>query len=516
MYPFASAVASARHWFREDIEAPAIEFLGGPARFKVIVLLACVLGLDAADKATIGAIAVRLQAALNIGNVQLGLLVTATTAVGALATLPLGILTDRIRRVRLLTIAIVVWSIAMAVSGFATSYLMLLLTRLALGAVVATAAPAIASLTGDFFRATERGRIFGYIVTGELLGAAFGFVVSAMIADFLNWRMPFWVLSVIGLVLAGALHWLLPEPARGGQSRIAPGDTEILTAEEASDEEVEAPQDDEGGSEDLVEEEIEEAGFGPRPARVLENDPKGMSWPRAFGYILSIRTNILIIVATALAYFYLTGLRTFGVVFMHARFDLSQTAASAILVASGLGAIAGVLLIGRAADREIEHGNFRARLWVPAIAFGAAIAFLLPGLLVPILYATAILFFLGAFFFGGVIPPMNAARLDIMHSRLWGRGESVNSALRYAFEAIAPITFGYISTFFGVGGNVLAQAAHGQAGGDAGLGTTLALMLVTLLGAGIALLFALRHYPRDVVTANASEERTSAGSRQPH
>lgn len=39
------------------IEAPLASLTGGPARLKVIVLLACVLALDAADKATVGAVA---------------------------------------------------------------------------------------------------------------------------------------------------------------------------------------------------------------------------------------------------------------------------------------------------------------------------------------------------------------------------------------------------------------------------------------------------------------------------
>jgi len=51
---------------------------------------------------------------------------------------------------------------------------MLLLTRLALGAVVATATPVVASLTRDLFPPGERGHIYGYILTGELAGAGLG------------------------------------------------------------------------------------------------------------------------------------------------------------------------------------------------------------------------------------------------------------------------------------------------------------------------------------------------------
>ncbi|HET7588004.1 MAG TPA: MFS transporter, partial [Gammaproteobacteria bacterium] len=480
---------------------------------QVIVLLACVLGLDAADKATVGAIAVKLEEALNIGNVQIGLLVTVSTAIGAFATLPLGILADRVRRVRLLTIAVLVWSIAMAVSGASTSYLMLLLSRLALGAIVATAAPTVASLIGDFFPPTERGRIYGFILAGELIGVAFGFLISGSVADVLSWRASFFVLAAIGIVLGAALWRWLPEPARGGQSRMRPGATAIPSEDEATDAEPGDPEQT-GGSDDepenKVEEEIKEADIGPDRPLVLHDDPARMSWLHAAWYILSIRTNLLIILASALGYFYLTGLRTFGVVYMRARFDLGQSEATALLVAIGVGAIVGVLVVGRLSDWMIDRGHFTARIWAGAISFLVAAAFFLPGFLMPTLYAAGALFFIGAAGIGGVNPPMDAARLDIMHSRLWGRAESVRAALRYAFEAIAPIVFGYVSTLFGGGGGgTFGRAArHGQAQGGTGLEATLLIMLVVLFAAGGFLVWAVRTYPADVSTAIASEENT--------
>lgn len=89
---------------------------------------------------------------------------TVSSLVGAIATSPAGVLIDRVPRVRLLSAAVAMWSLAMLVSGLATSYAMLLATRTALGIVVAVAGPAIASLTGDLFPAQDRGRIFGYIL----------------------------------------------------------------------------------------------------------------------------------------------------------------------------------------------------------------------------------------------------------------------------------------------------------------------------------------------------------------
>src|SRR6202020_3114148 len=103
--------------------------------------------------------------------------------VGALFPIPIGLLVDRTKRMPLLAFTIVLWSIASLLSAFAGGFETLLLTRLALGAVAASAGPAIASLTGDYFAAGERGRIWSYILVGEATGTAFGLIVSGFMAD---------------------------------------------------------------------------------------------------------------------------------------------------------------------------------------------------------------------------------------------------------------------------------------------------------------------------------------------
>lgn len=495
-------------YFRHRVAEQA---LGGPARLKVIVLLACVLGLDSADKATVGAVAVQLEAALHIDNTEVGLLVTASTGIGALATLPVGILADRVRRVDILTAAISVWSIAMVASGFSGSYLMLLLTRLALGAVVAAAAPVIASLTGDFFPPAERGRIYGYILTGELIGAGIGFIIAGNVAAVLSWRASFWVLAGIGFVLATAVWFRLPEPARGGQSRIEAGDEEITCADDVGEDAAGAAgtAEESPGGDDRLKEAVEERGVRARRGLVLHQDPEQMNAWQAFGHVLRIPTIRTLILASSLGYFYFAGLRTFAVVFLRGRFDLAQTSATMLLVAVGVGAIVGALATGRLSDWLIDRGHLSARITVAGAAFLAAAALFLPGLLIPSLVIVAPLFFLAAAALGGSNPPLDAARLDIVHFRLWGRAESIRTALRFAFEAVAPLLFGYVSTLFGGSGGLGRARTAGN--GAPGLDYTFLLMLAPLIVAGLTMLWAKRTYPRDVATAAASERAVRPG-----
>lgn len=481
------------------------------------MLLAGVLALENADTATVGAVATPLEHALHFGNTRLGLLLTVSTGIGALATLPVGMFVDRVPRVRLLAAAIVIWSMAMVVSGLASSFAMLLVTRLALGLVVATAGPAVASLTGDLFPPGERGRIYGYILSGELAGAGVGFLVSGDIAGWVSWRASFMLLAVPGLALAWTLLRLLPEPARGGRSRIQAGATEIAADDDGDSPSRETDPGDHTGDDaddDPVVAAVTHAGVRPRGSGPPSPDPEHMSLGRAVAYILSIPTNRLLIVASSLGYFFFSGLRAFAVEYMRGRFDLGQSTASALLVMLGAGALVGVLAGGRVADwLTTAHHRIAARPLVSGLAFLLAAGLFVPSLLVPSLVLAAPVTFLAAAAYGATNPPLDASRLDVVHHRLWGRAEATRTVLRSLFEAAAPVAFGYVSTLFGGHGGGLSAGANSQGhatGSSTGLQPTFLIMLAPLVVAGVLLAVrARRDYPVDVATAQAWERSPS-------
>src|SRR3954462_2480316 len=224
-----SGVLSLTRWIGRKMQSQMVHAVGGPARARVIFLFGAVLALASADAATIGAVAGQLQPDLGIDNTEVGLLNSVTLLAGALAVLPVGFLVDRVRRIPMLAFSIFMWSAAMFWSGLAGSYGNLLLARVALGAVTATAGPAIASLTGDYFPARERGRVYGYILGGEVAGTAVGFIVSGSLAA-ITWRLAFIFLAIPGFFLARSLWKTVPEPTRGGQSRLEPGVEDLAAA----------------------------------------------------------------------------------------------------------------------------------------------------------------------------------------------------------------------------------------------------------------------------------------------
>jgi MFS family permease len=486
---------------------------GGRARAKVAVLLAAVLGLNGADQATISATANNLERAFGIGNTQLGLLVTVVALAGAAFTLPVGVLTDRTRRTRLLALSVAAWAAAALFSGMAVSYSWLLIARIALGAVSAAAGPTVASLTGDFFPAADRGRIYGLILGGDLVGSAIGFVLSGDISSALSWRFAFWWLVPPSLALAW-LVWRLPEPARGGLSQL-PAGAEDLTDPHRPRPPASRPGPTPGAQHpDAAARAAAKARVEPQAELVLHADPARRSVWWAIRYVLRVRTNVIVIVASALGYFFFTGLRSFSILYVSGHYGLSKPVAGTMLLAVGAGALAGVFVGGRVSDRLLRRGHIRARIIVPVVCLIALVPVLAPALATTSVAMALPLFMLGAFLLGAPNPAMDAARLDIIPAQLWGRAEGVRTVLRTLGEAGAPLVFGYVSqyVFGGPGasssnGSTAGQA--GSAGAATGLEYTFLVFLIPLLGAGLLALLALRSYPRDVATAAASQRAIS-------
>ncbi len=526
------ALMRAVRWLGRRLRGQVVELVGGPARARVISLFACVLALSSAQIATVGAVAPQLERALHIGNAKIGLLNSVALLIGAVAVIPVGLLVDRARRIPLLAASIVLWSVATLFAAFARSYSGLLLTRVGLGAVAATAGPAIASLTGDYFPSRERGRIYGYILSGEILGTAIGFLVSGTVANAFSWRVAFALLALPGFFLARALWRTVPEPQRGGQSRLQPGAQDLTGARvererggvaESGMREGERPGgrdgDRPGGLDgerpqaveerDLAREAASRRGFEPNPALVLDTDPNAMSLGDAVRYILRIPTNVMLIVGSSLGYFFFAGLQTFAVVFVRGQYHASQATATLVLGMLVLGALAGTLVSGHVTDALVRRGQLQARVWVPALCYLGAAALLIPGLLgshiTPAIWFDAG----GAALISAANPPLDAARLDIMPAGLWGRAESTRTFLRSVAQALAPLLFGAVADL--VAGFVPAPApvgthTHGivSAATATGLQVSFLIMLGTLAAAGVFLLRARSTYPTDVATAGAA------------
>ena len=230
-----------------------------------------------------------------------------------------------------------------------------------------------------------------------------------------------------------------------------------------------------------------ERGIRPDPALAARARP-GMGFLAAVRYVLAVRTNVALIIAGACGYYFLAGVETFGEEFVSHQYHVSQVVSNLLLLIVGTGAVAGVLVAGPLGDRLLHRGRTSGRVLVAAVSASAAVVFLVPALLTHSALAALPYLLMAAASISAQNPPIDAARLDIVPSWLWGRAEGVRTFVRTAAQALAPLVFGAFSEYvFG--------------GGNQGLYWTFVVMLVPMSASAVYLFSAAHRYPRDVATA---------------
>lgn len=174
------------------------------------------------DRYLVSALVERLKhSELALSDAQLGLLMSAFLAMYTLTAPVFGALGDRRSRPKLIAFGVACWSLATTLSGFATSYLGLLLARASVGigeAAYGTIAP---SLLADYFPIAKRGRTMAIFFCAIPVGSALGYMVGGAIGAHYGWRMAFFVAGIPGLALA-FLCLKLKDPPRGSQDEALP------------------------------------------------------------------------------------------------------------------------------------------------------------------------------------------------------------------------------------------------------------------------------------------------------
>ena len=184
-------------------------------RWYVLAVLTAIFTIHALDRQLITIVLEPIKQAFNVSDTMLGFLSGTVYAVSfSLAGIPGAMLVDRINRRNLLAAAVALWSSATALSGFATSYIQLVLARIGLAVCEAPSLPSSASILSDLFRQKERATAMGIYGMGLGLGQLIGFVCGGLIATHWGWREVFFMGGLPGLLMAVVLVATVREPIR--------------------------------------------------------------------------------------------------------------------------------------------------------------------------------------------------------------------------------------------------------------------------------------------------------------
>jgi MFS family permease len=193
-------------------------------RFVIIMFLVAVV--DFADRSVFSATAQSIKADLGFSDLQLGLLQgIGFGIIYACVGIPIGLLAERVHRLRLISACVVIWSAMTIACARVTTFPQLLVARIGVGMGEAGFIAPMTSLSSDLFPRQRRATAISFIMLGTPAGILLGATAGGLIAEAYHWRVAFYVMGVPGLLLALMLVFFLKEPSRGLADGMAPAKT---------------------------------------------------------------------------------------------------------------------------------------------------------------------------------------------------------------------------------------------------------------------------------------------------
>jgi MFS family permease len=180
------------------------------------VILALLSGLNLVnylDRFLISAVGPKLQEDLGLSDFKFGLIVQAFMW-GYFLTSPLfGALGDRFRRRGLITLGVVIWSLATAGSGLMQTFGAMFLARVVVGVGEASYATLAPTIIDDLAGPSAKNRWLAVFYVAIPVGSALGYVLGGQLEHSYGWRSAFFIAGGPGLLLA-LLVLFINEPER--------------------------------------------------------------------------------------------------------------------------------------------------------------------------------------------------------------------------------------------------------------------------------------------------------------
>ena len=176
---------------------------------RLVLLLALTCGAAVGNMYYAQPLLHTIGGAFGVSEGTAGFLITATQAgyvVGLVLLVPLG---DLLERRRLITRALLVSAVALALAAAAPTFGVFALALAAVG-ITSAVAQIIVPMSSTLAEPRERGRVVGTVMSGLLIGILAARTVSGLLAAALGWRAVYVLAAAMMLALALTLRIALP------------------------------------------------------------------------------------------------------------------------------------------------------------------------------------------------------------------------------------------------------------------------------------------------------------------
>src|SRR4051812_33409308 len=183
-------------------------------RYRVLALLFLLAIITYLDRICISVAGPRIQEDLHLTPEAWGWVVGVFVIAYGAFEIPSGYLGDRIGPRRVLTRIVLWWSVFTSLTGLASSYPLLLLTRFCFGAGEAGAYPNSSVALSRWFPVIERARAWGVIWMASQIGGALSPLLVVPIQARYGWRVSFYLFGILGVVWGTVWYrWYRDTPA---------------------------------------------------------------------------------------------------------------------------------------------------------------------------------------------------------------------------------------------------------------------------------------------------------------
>jgi MFS transporter, ACS family, glucarate transporter len=176
----------------------------------ILLLLSSLSIITFLDRNAIAIAGQRITSELHLSESQFGWILTAFTISYGLLEIPTGLWGDRKGEKPIITRIVAAWSLLTALTGLATGFVSLFVTRFVFGAGEAGAYPNTAIAIRKWFPLKERARAQAFIWMASRIGGAIAPLLIVPLQIQFGWRSTFFILGGIGLVWVLVWYKLYP------------------------------------------------------------------------------------------------------------------------------------------------------------------------------------------------------------------------------------------------------------------------------------------------------------------
>ncbi len=292
-------------------------------RHGLLLALTLIIVIHAVDRLAIVILLEDIKMDLLLSDAQLGLLSGfAFVALYVVAGIPMAFVSDRSNRSRTIGVALTAMGGMTMLCGMAQNFLQLVAARCGLGISASPCVPAAHSIIADVYPPAQRTTALSITESGFFVGSFFGLWVCGWIATAYDWRIAFFAIGMLPLLLGlSVLAWMRD------------------------------------------------------PVRALRDNKVQLGFRDTMRTIVGVRAARWYVAGSAFAVFASAGMMTWLPALMIRSYGMTRTEAGGLIGAiNGVGGLILTIVVGVAADR-LARREARWNLWIPALLFAASAPF---------------------------------------------------------------------------------------------------------------------------------------------